>query len=106
MIRTFSFKKGEIIFREGHSSDFAYIIESGKFKVSKTFEDGKVRVISILKTNDIFGEMGVIEEMPRSATVTALENGRVTILDKKSSYLPDPRPALRSPRTCRLHCFR
>jgi CRP/FNR family cyclic AMP-dependent transcriptional regulator len=83
MIRTFSIKKGEIIFREGSSSDFAYIIESGKFKVSKIFEDGKIRVISILKTNDIFGEMGVLEEMPRSATVTALENSRVTVLDKK-----------------------
>jgi CRP-like cAMP-binding protein len=83
MIRTFSIKKGEIIFREGSASDFAYIIESGKFKVSKVFEDGKTRVISILKTNDIFGEMGVLEEMPRSATVTALENSRVTVLDKK-----------------------
>lgn len=83
MIRTHNIKKGEVIFREGNSSDFAYIIESGKFKVTKTFDDGKVRVISILNANDIFGEMGVLEEMPRSATVTALENSRVTILGKK-----------------------
>lgn len=83
MIRTQNIKKGSVIFREGSSSDYAYIIESGKFKVTKTFDDGKVRVISILNANDIFGEMGVLEAMPRSATVTALENGKVTTLSKK-----------------------
>ncbi len=82
MIRTLSFKKGKVVFSEGNASDFAYIIESGRFKVSKTFEDGKVRVICILKTNNIFGEMGVIEEVPRSATVTALENSKVSVMDK------------------------
>ncbi len=82
MIRTKLIKKGQIIFREGGASDYAYIVESGSFKVSKTFEDGKTRVVSILKKNDMFGEMGVIEKLPRSATVTSLEDGRVTILGK------------------------
>ena len=82
MIRTKLIKKGQIIFREGGMSDYAYIIESGRFKVSKTFEDGTVRVVCILKKNDMFGEMGVIEKLPRSATVTAMEDGRVTILGK------------------------
>lgn len=82
MIRTQMVKKGEVIFREGGPSDYAYIVESGKFKVSKTFEGGKIRVVSILKINDMFGEMGVIEKLPRSATVTALEDGRVTVLGK------------------------
>ena len=70
------------MFREGGTSDYAYIVESGSFKVSKTFEDGKTRVVSILKKNDMFGEMGVIEKLPRSATVTAMEDGRVTLLGK------------------------
>ena len=82
MIRTQLIKKGQVMFREGGTSDYAYIVESGSFKVSKTFEDGKTRVVSILKKNDMFGEMGVIEKLPRSATVTAMEDGRVTLLSK------------------------
>lgn len=82
MIRTQLIKKGQVMFREGGTSDYAYIVESGSFKVSKSFEDGTVRVVSILKKNDMFGEMGVIEKLPRSATVTAMEDGRVTILSK------------------------
>jgi len=82
MVRTKLIKKGQVMFREGGTSDYAYIVESGSFKVSKTFEDGKTRVVSILKKNDMFGEMGVIEKLPRSATVTSLEDGRVTILGK------------------------
>ncbi|MCH8208485.1 MAG: cyclic nucleotide-binding domain-containing protein [Nitrospinae bacterium] len=82
MVRTKLIKKGQVMFREGGTSDYAYIVESGSFKVSKTFEDGKTRVVSILKKNDMFGEMGVIEKLPRSATVTAMEDGRVTLLGK------------------------
>ena len=87
MIRTKLIKKGLVIFREGGTSDYAYIIESGSFKVSKTFEDGKTRGVSILKQNDIFGEMGVIDKLPRSATVTAMEDGRVTVLSKEDLEL-------------------
>ncbi|PIQ97943.1 MAG: hypothetical protein COV67_01510 [Nitrospinae bacterium CG11_big_fil_rev_8_21_14_0_20_56_8] len=77
-------KKGDIIFREGNFSDCAFIIEKGLFEVSKTDEEGKKKVIGALHTGDIFGEMGLIDGKPRSATVIALEDGRISILSRES----------------------
>ncbi len=69
-----SFKKGEIIIEEGSLSSDAYIIESGSVEVSKKLPGGKTQVITKLDKNDIFGEMGLIDQLPRSATVKALED--------------------------------
>ena len=76
-------KKGQIIFREGAMSDFAFIIVNGKFEVSRKKLSGKTEVLDVLDKNDIFGEMGVIDGHPRLATVTALENGKVTLFGKE-----------------------
>jgi len=61
-------------------SDCAYIIESGSVKVSKTTVNGEEQIISILQQNDIFGEMGMIDSLPRSANVVALEDCTVTVM--------------------------
>jgi len=83
MTRTQDIKKGDVIFREGNFSDTAFIIESGLFEVTKKTEDGGYKKISTLQKNDIFGEMGIIDGLPRSATVTALEDGKVTVVTKE-----------------------
>ncbi len=74
------FKKGENIIEEGTPSDCAYIIESGSVEVSKSRPNGQKQVIGILKATDIFGEMGLIDGLPRSATVTALEDSTISVL--------------------------
>ena len=76
-------RKGQVIFREGAKSDFAFIIENGKFEVSRKKLSGKTEVLDILDKNDIFGEMGIIDGHPRLATVVALESGKVTLFDKE-----------------------
>jgi len=79
--------KGQIIIREGSRSDFAFVIEDGQFAVSRKRIDGKIEVLDILEKNDIFGEIGLIDGNPRSATVTALKNGRVKILTQEDLNL-------------------
>lgn len=74
------FKKGAEIIKEGMLSDCAYIIESGSVKVSKTLSTGEEQVISILQKNEIFGEMGLIDCLPRSANVVALEDCTVSVM--------------------------
>ena len=76
-------RKGQVILREGSPSDFAFIIENGKFEVSRKKLSGKIEVLDVLDKNDIFGEMGIIDGQPRLATVTALENGKLTLFDKE-----------------------
>ena len=69
-----NFKKGEDIIKEGALGDCAYIIEDGSVEVSKLSPSGEKQVLGILEKSEIFGEMGLIDGLPRSATVTALED--------------------------------
>ena len=78
------FKKGEEIIKEGMLSDCAYIIDAGKVEVSKKLQNGKKQIISLLNENDIFGEMGLIDGFPRSATVMALEDCTISIMTKEA----------------------
>ena len=75
-------KKGQVVFREGSPSDFAFIIEDGQIEVSRKRLDGNVEVLDILGKNEIFGELGMIDGGPRSATATALENSKVTLISR------------------------
>jgi CRP/FNR family transcriptional regulator, cyclic AMP receptor protein len=75
-----SFKKGEVIIEEGSHSSDAYIIESGSVEVSKKLPGGKIQVITKLDKNDIFGEMGLIDQLPRSATIRALEDCSIVVM--------------------------
>ena len=73
-------KRGDDIIKEGSQSDCGYIIEAGSFQVSKVGPDGKKLVLGTLKEQEIIGELGLIDGLPRSATVTALEDCTVTVL--------------------------
>ncbi len=65
------FSAGETIFTEGSSADKAYIIESGYVEIFVGRGDDSLQ-LSVLGTGDIFGEMGIIDASPRSASAKAL----------------------------------
>ena len=83
-MKTQFFKKGTKIIEEGTLSDCAYIIESGRVQVSKTLNNGKEQIIGILEENDIFGEMSLIDSLPRSATVLALEDCTISVMTQET----------------------
>ena len=88
-----NFKKGEDIIEEGTLGDCAYILEKGSVEVSKLSPQGVKQVLGVLKKNEIFGEMGLIDGLPRSATVTALEDCVVCIFTKETfNNLADHNP--------------
>src|SRR4030042_5315297 len=67
-----SFKKGEIIFEENSSADGFYIICKGKVEILKEGEDTDQHEVLAVKTEgDVFGEMAIIDDLPRSATIKA-----------------------------------
>lgn len=72
---------GEAVVRQGEASDRFYIIESGTFTVTQTAADGGTRELRTLTADDVFGELGLLNGAPRSATVTAATDGLVLALD-------------------------
>ena len=67
------FDPGKIIFCEFEPGDDFYLIQTGKVKISKIVRDTE-KTMDILGPGDIFGEMAILEEQPRSATATAVDN--------------------------------
>lgn len=65
--------RGAIIMAAGDPTDSLYIILSGRFKVMMSDADGKEVILSILGPGEFFGEMGLIDDAPRSASVVAIE---------------------------------
>jgi len=76
------YQAGEVILREGDLGETAYIIETGEVEVSKNLKGRKIH-LGFIGKGDIFGEMGMIEEKPRSATVTAVERTVVRELHRR-----------------------
>lgn len=75
------FNTGEIIFCEFEPGNSFYLIQTGRVKISKVVKD-KEKTMDILGVGDIFGEMAILEEQPRSATATALEPVTVLHFDR------------------------
>jgi len=50
-----------------------FIIESGKVRILQHRQDGDVHALAVLGPGDTFGEMALLDEMPRSATALAVE---------------------------------
>jgi CRP/FNR family cyclic AMP-dependent transcriptional regulator len=68
-----SASRGSIIIAAGDPTDSLYIILSGRFKVMMSDAEGKEVILSILTAGEFFGEMGLIDDAPRSASVVAIE---------------------------------
>src|SRR5437868_14080610 len=69
-----SFRKGQVIFREGETSDVLYVIEKGKVEISAVIGGRERRVFATFGPGDYFGEIAVIDSKPRSATAIAKVN--------------------------------
>lgn len=65
------FADGEYIFREGDLGTEMYIIAEGKVEILNKM-NGKEVVIAVLEKGDFFGEMSILEDMPRAASARAL----------------------------------
>jgi CRP-like cAMP-binding protein len=71
---------GEAYFREGAPADAMFVLEGGRVTVVKSWA-GETRRLAILERGDCFGEMGLIDLGPRSATVIALEPTKAIRID-------------------------
>jgi len=73
------YPKDTMIFSEAEPGRELFIIQKGSVKISKIVEENEVM---LLKTGDIFGEMALLENMPRSASAIALDDVGVLVVNK------------------------
>ena len=69
-----SFGKGAVIFRQGDAGDCMYDIQSGRVGIFDHYGEPDEKKIAELYVDQIFGEMGLLDHAPRSATAVALED--------------------------------
>ncbi len=66
------YRSGQVIFEEGDPGNKFYIIARGKVEVSVQSFEGQAMPVEVSLDGDYFGEIALIEECPRTATVTAI----------------------------------
>lgn len=66
------FKKGDVIFKQGSDGDAFYLVRYGFVKISQTDSRGIEKVVAYLGEGHYFGEIALIEDEKRMATVSAL----------------------------------
>jgi CRP/FNR family cyclic AMP-dependent transcriptional regulator len=77
-----SYPRGSFILREGEQTDALYVIVSGRVKVLIPDESGREVILAVLGVNEFFGEMGLLDGQPSSASVETLEACRMLRLSK------------------------
>lgn len=83
-LNTKDYKAKTILFKEGEKADQAYIIQKGSVKISKRGPSGRSVTIATAAKGGIVGEMAIISDCPRSATVTAIEDVEAIVIDRAS----------------------
>jgi CRP/FNR family cyclic AMP-dependent transcriptional regulator len=76
------FGKGDIIVKEGDQAVVFYFVGSGSAEVVKGAEGPSPRVLNTLGPGDFFGEMALLDNYLRSATVRALEDTECLVLSR------------------------
>ena len=81
-----SYPRNTFILRAGEETDALYIVLSGRVKVLIPDEQGREVILAVMGPNDFFGEMGLLDELPRSASVETLEACQ-TLRFSKSGFM-------------------
>lgn len=78
------FEAGDIVFNEGDIGDVLYIIKKGSVKIFKKLENGEEKTLAVLKEQQYFGEMAILDDSTRSASARAAEDSILLSVDKEN----------------------
>lgn len=80
-IDTKNFSNGETVIEEGDQGDVLYIVEKGQLACSKIF-DGVDKFLKNFEEGDVFGELALLYNAPRAASIRAISEGQLWVLDR------------------------
>ena len=73
-----------VVFEDNAPGDHLYIVESGSLKISKMLDNGQEHVVAELGPGEMFGEMALLEDKPRSARVTTRTPTRLLAMSRQT----------------------
>jgi CRP/FNR family cyclic AMP-dependent transcriptional regulator len=76
-----TYQDGQVIFKEGASGDWIYVVETGEVEIRKQVGDKSV-LVDTVRQGEVFGEMSFIANTPRSATAVAKGETTVGAIDR------------------------
>jgi CRP-like cAMP-binding protein len=76
------FEKNDVILLEEDAGTALFIILKGKVKITRSSIDGREVILNILSDSDFFGEMAILDGLNRSATVIAIENSELFLIQR------------------------
>ena len=74
------FPKHKTIVEEGLPGDYMYVIREGQVKVTKLSGDGREKILELFGPGSFFGEMALVSQKPRNATITTTSPVRVLVV--------------------------
>jgi CRP-like cAMP-binding protein len=77
-----NFGKGEVVFSQGERGEALYGVASGRVRISATGTGGQEVFLSIMEPGDTFGEIAVMDGLPRTAGATALDQTRLIVINR------------------------
>ena len=87
VIDSMSVPAGQIIFNAGDFGDALYIVRSGEVELYVKDTAGQKIVLTVAEENDLFGELSMLDERPRSATAMTLMDTELLLLDREDLLL-------------------
>ncbi|MGW8272614.1 MAG: Crp/Fnr family transcriptional regulator [Thermodesulfovibrionales bacterium] len=78
------FSKRKVIFSEGESPDWFFIVTKGKVKVTKLSHEGKEIILEVISPGDIFGGVAVLRGFPYPANAIAMEDTTVIKMSRRN----------------------
>jgi len=91
-----AYPRNAVIINEGDEATSLYIVLAGRLKVYRADADGKEFILDTLGEGDHFGELSLVDDEPRSASVATLEPCKLMVLSKtafQDSLLANPQVA-------------
>lgn len=80
-MQTVKLQAGDVIYKEGDQSDKVYFVESGEVEVRRSVSGSDVTLASLGK-GQMLGEMGVIRDCPRSTTIVAASQVKLSVIER------------------------
>jgi CRP-like cAMP-binding protein len=71
-------RRGDVVFEEGATPEHLYIVEDGRIAIASKSIDGRESVFALMERGELFGEMGLLDGLGRSAEARALEPSQIT----------------------------